>query len=73
MEPERWGHGAGQALLRDFVAQVDADGSGAYLETDRRELAAFYERAGFRVEQEIEVYGVPVLLMERRPQKRQES
>lgn len=73
VEPDRWGRGAGQALLADFVAQVDADGSGAYLETDRRELAAFYERAGFRVEQEIEVYGVPVLLMERRPKVREES
>lgn len=73
VEPERWGRGAGHALLADFVAQVDADGSGAYLETDRRELAAFYERAGFRVEREIAVYGVPVLLMERRPKAREES
>ena len=73
VEPGLWGCGVGQVLLGDFVAQVDADGCGAYLETDRRELAAFYERAGFRVEQEIEVYGVPVLLMGRRPQKRQES
>ena len=65
VEPALWGRGAGQALLEDFVAQVDADGSGAYLETDRRELAPFYGRAGFRVEQEIEVFGVEVLLMER--------
>jgi ribosomal protein S18 acetylase RimI-like enzyme len=67
VEPEHWGRGAGKRLLRDFVAQVDADRSGAYLETDRRDLVGFYERAGFRVEQEIEVFGVPVLLMERRP------
>jgi len=67
VEPERWGRGTGQALLADFVATVDADGSGAYLETDRRELAGFYGRAGFRVEREIEVLGVPVVLMERRP------
>ena len=65
VEPQRWGRGIGQALLADFVAQVDADRSGAYLETDRRELAGFYGRVGFRVEQEIEVFGVPVLLMER--------
>jgi ribosomal protein S18 acetylase RimI-like enzyme len=70
VEPALWGRGAGQALLRDFVAQVDADGSGAYLETDRRELAGFYERAGFRVEREIDVLGVKVLLMERWPHTR---
>ena len=69
VEPELWGRGVGQALLGDFVAQVDADRSGAYLETDRRELAGFYGRAGFRVEEEALVFGVPVLLMERRPRK----
>ncbi len=73
VEPERWGSGTGAALLADFVAQVDAAGSGAYLETDRRELAGFYGRAGFRVEQEIEVLGVPVLLMERKPASRAKS
>jgi ribosomal protein S18 acetylase RimI-like enzyme len=69
VEPALQGRGAGHALLRDFVAQVDAGGDGAYLETDRRELAGFYERAGFRVEQEIEVLGVKVLLMERPPRR----
>ena len=78
VEPALWGRGIGQVLLRDFVAQVDGDRSGAYLETDRRELVGFYERAGFRVEQEIEVFGVPVRLMERWPvpsedRKKQES
>jgi ribosomal protein S18 acetylase RimI-like enzyme len=73
VDPERWGQGAGRALLDDFLAQVDDDGSGAYLETDRRELAGFYERAGFRVEQEIAIYGCPVLLMERRRQPREGS
>lgn len=65
VEPALWGRGAGHALLADFVAQVDAGGARAYLETDRRELAPFYERVGFRVEREIEVFRVPVLLMER--------
>jgi len=73
VEPVCWGRGAGHALLRDFTAQVDADGCGAYLETDRRDLAGFYERAGFRVEQEIQLYGVPVLLMERWPARRPDA
>ncbi len=65
--PERWGAGAGRALLGAFVAQADADGSAAYLETDRPELEGFYRSAGFRVRERIEVLDVPVLLMERPP------
>jgi GNAT superfamily N-acetyltransferase len=65
VEPECWGRGAGRALLADFVAQVDADGAPAYLETDRPDLEPFYARMGFEVCDRIEVSGVPVLLMER--------
>jgi hypothetical protein len=32
----------------------------SYLETDRRENLAFYERAGFGVQSEEEIVGVPV-------------
>ena len=65
VEPERWGAGAGRALLDAFVALADADGTPAYLETDRPELEGFYRGAGFRVREQIAVLGVPVLLMER--------
>lgn len=65
VEPERWSRGAGRALLADFVARVDAEQARAYLETDRPELAGFYGSVGFAVRDEIEVLGVPVLLMER--------
>jgi GNAT superfamily N-acetyltransferase len=65
VEPERWGRGAGRALLADFIAQVDADAAPAYLETDRPELERYYARLGFAVSDRITVYGVPVLLMER--------
>jgi ribosomal protein S18 acetylase RimI-like enzyme len=65
VEPACWGRGAGRALLADLVARVDADATGAYLETDRPELEPFYAGAGFSVRERVEVYGVPVLLMER--------
>jgi ribosomal protein S18 acetylase RimI-like enzyme len=65
--PDRWGAGAGRALLEAFVGLADADGHSAYLETDRPELEGFYRGAGFRVREQIEVLGVPVLLMERPP------
>jgi ribosomal protein S18 acetylase RimI-like enzyme len=65
VEPACWGRGAGRGLLADLVARVDADATRAYLETDRPELEPFYASAGFAVQERVEVYGVPVLLMER--------
>jgi GNAT superfamily N-acetyltransferase len=65
VEPVCWGGGAGRALLADLVARVDADATRAYLETDRPELEPFYASVGFAVRERVEVYGVPVLLMER--------
>ena len=65
VEPSCWGHGAGRALLAELVARVDADATPAYLETDRPELERYYGSAGFRVRQRVQLYGVPVLLMER--------
>jgi ribosomal protein S18 acetylase RimI-like enzyme len=65
VEPACWGRGAGSALLADLVAKVDADATSAYLETDRPELERYYRGAGFEVRERIQVFGVPVLLMER--------
>jgi ribosomal protein S18 acetylase RimI-like enzyme len=65
VEPERWGRGAGRALLGEFLALADADAAPAYLETDRPELERYYARLGFAVQGRIAVRGVPVLLMER--------
>jgi ribosomal protein S18 acetylase RimI-like enzyme len=65
VEPERQGHGAGRALLADFLAQVDADAAPAWLETDRLELERYYARMGFAQSERIELFGVPVLLMSR--------
>lgn len=65
VEPSCWRRGAGRALLADLVAKVDVDAAPAWLETDRPELERYYRSAGFEVRERVQVYGVPVLLMER--------
>ena len=61
--PEAQGTGTGGTLLAALLRRADAEGSPVYLETDRRENVAFYERRGFRVEGELELLGVPVWRM----------
>jgi ribosomal protein S18 acetylase RimI-like enzyme len=53
------GMGVGSKLMRVFGAKMDAAGDDAYLETDKPENAAFYERFGFEVVGEEKVIGVP--------------
>jgi GNAT superfamily N-acetyltransferase len=65
VEPSLWGRGVGGALLAAWLAQVDARGGRAYLETDAPRNLRFYERAGFRVAREMRILGVPVWGMER--------
>jgi len=67
VEPELQGSGVGAALLGAWLRLVDADGRGAYLETDTSRNVAFYERAGFRVKREIRLLETPVWFMERPP------
>jgi ribosomal protein S18 acetylase RimI-like enzyme len=63
--PGRQGRGVGTALLRAWLADVDAAGQSAWLETARPENLPLYRRAGFEVSDEIEILGVPVWLMGR--------
>ncbi len=65
VDPDCWGRGVGGALLARWLAEVDRDLLPAWLETDREANVGFYERAGFAVEQRIEVLGVAVWLMRR--------
>jgi ribosomal protein S18 acetylase RimI-like enzyme len=67
VEPAMQGSGVGAALLQAWLRLVDADGRGAYLETDTLRNVAFYERAGFRVKREIRLLETPVWFMERPP------
>jgi ribosomal protein S18 acetylase RimI-like enzyme len=65
VDPRRQGRGLGQALLRAWLAEVDADAASAYLETDRPENVAFYERAGFAPLGETRILSVRVWRMGR--------
>ncbi|MDP6979381.1 MAG: GNAT family N-acetyltransferase [Myxococcota bacterium] len=63
--PNRRGRGYGRALLSGWLRDVDALGVESYLETDRRELLAFYQSAGFEVASEIRAFDIPIWCMQR--------
>jgi len=67
VDPDCQRRGLGRVLLEGWLQRVDADRRGAWLETDRRENIAFYERAGFELAGEVPVFDVPVWLMSRPP------
>jgi ribosomal protein S18 acetylase RimI-like enzyme len=48
-EPARQGQGIGSALLREVLAQVDEEGSPAYLESSKERNVSLYARFGFEV------------------------
>ncbi len=63
--PEFQGRGIGRGLMIRFCARVDSEGKPAFLETDRPENVRFYEKSGFRVVDEIRLFGVPIFFMRR--------
>ena len=48
-DPAHQGKGHGSALLRPMLAQADAEGVGAYLESSKESNIAFYARFGFEL------------------------
>ena len=52
------GKGVGTQLVSRFCREVDACSSPAYLETDTDKNVRFYERFGFAVVKETEIFGV---------------
>jgi GNAT superfamily N-acetyltransferase len=62
---ESRGLGVGGGLLAAWLAQVDAAGGAAWLETDEPRNLPFYRRAGFEVKGELELFSVPVWLLGR--------
>lgn len=56
-DPERRGHGFGQALLGSRLEQCDREGIPAYLESSKQANIAYYERFGFEVTGTVTVPG----------------
>lgn len=67
VEPEFQSRGIGTALVKEFCRRMDVANAVSYLETDRHENIAFYERFGFQVIGDDQVLGVPNWLMVRTP------
>ncbi len=57
--PEFQGSGIGSRLLERFCLEADACGSPAYLETDLDRNVRLYEKFGFKLCDETEIFGVP--------------
>jgi GNAT superfamily N-acetyltransferase len=67
--PEQQGRGIGSALIEPGLARADADGLGAYLETQRESNIPFYRRFGFELTERIALPdGPPLWLMWRPPE-----
>jgi ribosomal protein S18 acetylase RimI-like enzyme len=65
--PSYQGKGIGTKLLRRFCQEVDACLAPAYLETDVVQLVPYYERFGFELVAESEIFGVKSSFMWRAP------
>ncbi len=65
--PSHQGTGIGTKLLSRFCHEVDACSAPAYLETDTDRNVQFYERFGFQVMGESEIFGVNNRYMWRNP------
>ena len=56
--PDHQGAGIGSLLMERFCREVDACMAKAYLETDLDKNVRFYEKYGFRIISESEIFGV---------------
>ena len=59
--------GIGTALIEPGLARADADGVGAYLETQRESNIPYYRRFGFELTDEISLHDSPPLWLMWRP------
>jgi GNAT superfamily N-acetyltransferase len=67
-DPDHAGHGLGVGLVAANLAEIDAAGMPAYLESTNPRNVSRYERLGFRVESEVELLaGMPAEQMWRAP------
>ena len=67
VDPDAQRGGVGSALIGPGLERADADGVGAYLETQRRANIPFYRRFGFEETEEIKLPDSPPLWLMWRP------
>lgn len=67
VEPQWQGQGVGSRMMGRFCAWMDNAGDAAYLETDKPENVAFYQKFGFAVVGEVAVLETATWLMRREP------
>jgi GNAT superfamily N-acetyltransferase len=67
VEPELQGQGIGSIVMREYVRRLDENDEASYLETEKPENVALYQRFGFEVIEEAEVLDVPNWFMWREP------
>ena len=67
VEPELQGQGIGSLVMRFYCERLDANREASYLETEKPQNVALYQRFGFEVIEEAEVLGVPNWFMWREP------
>ena len=67
VEPELQGQGIGSLVLREYTRRLDQAGEASYLETEKPQNVALYQRFGFEVIAEEQVIGVRNWFMWREP------
>jgi GNAT superfamily N-acetyltransferase len=65
VDPGAQGRGVGRMLMESYCLELDRAGNAGYLETDRPENVAFYQRFGFVVTGTATVLGVETYFMRR--------
>ncbi|MBV8280224.1 MAG: GNAT family N-acetyltransferase [Verrucomicrobia bacterium] len=69
IDPAAQGRGIGQRLMGLYCEDLDRTTISGYLETDRPENVAFYQRFGFEMIKQVHVLGIPNFLMRRHPRR----
>jgi ribosomal protein S18 acetylase RimI-like enzyme len=67
VEPDLQGQGIGSLVMREYVRRLDENGEASYLETEKPENVALYQRFGFEVVEEAAVLDVANWFMWREP------
>jgi ribosomal protein S18 acetylase RimI-like enzyme len=65
--PSLQGNGFGTMLMQRFCQEVDDCKAAAFLETDLRKNVRFYQKFGFQVVDEVDIFGVKNYFMWRSP------